>query len=60
MTQTRQHNTHGLRREDFPTVYHYRAAIRRATLPPVWPGLGRWNLHPAPSSGAEFQAGVLV
>jgi hypothetical protein len=41
---------HGLRREDFPTVYHYRAAVRRATLPPPWPTRGHYL------DAAEFSA----
>ncbi len=40
---------HGLRRKDFPTVYHYRAAVRRATCPSPWPNRGRWVEEPSPS-----------
>jgi hypothetical protein len=37
---------HGLRRQDYPDVYHWRAAVRRATLPPPWPVRGRWIVNP--------------
>lgn len=47
MAAGRHTKAHGLRREDFPTVYHFRAAIQRTRIPFVWSPQGWREVDPA-------------
>ncbi len=51
MPRNTRTKTHGLRRQDFPTVYHYRAAIQRVKLPSIWSPRG-WEEIDVPPEDA--------